>query len=113
MSTNEMRDRNGVLLSDAPSVRIPLSEIEAMIERTATIEAGLMTATENETELIALRAALDELIACRDLKEHIDKLCSSGERVEINDLRRLRLDYELRKPLAWAEARRLRGKTCR
>ena len=57
------------------------------------------TAVAARKEIEQLRAALDELIACKDLLE-ASKISNPG----------LWREYLRRDPPAWAEARRLRGK---
>ena len=76
MSTNEIRDRNGALLSDAPSVRIPVADLEAMREDVATIrealvaaQEALVTATEDEKELARLRGCEAKLKAMTEWLE--------------------------------------------
>lgn len=64
------------------------------------------TTRDDATELIALRAAMDELIACKDMQDrYINAWMAPAESC------RLITEISRREPLAWAEARRLRGKT--
>jgi hypothetical protein len=57
------------------------------------------------SELIALRAALDELIYLKDMKEEVANLLAGDLFLA------KRAEYLNRQPLAWAVARKLRGKT--
>lgn len=63
-----------------------------------------------EHHVAALREALRELVACKDLNEEIMRL--AGEPSGDGGLERYtaaQADYERRKPLAWAAARALLG----
>lgn len=58
---------------------------------------------ELEDEVEALTNALKELVECKDLKDKID----SNHSLTLPRLAALRLEYNDRKPLAWAAARKL------
>lgn len=60
------------------------------------------------TETDQLRAALDELIAVKDLRKKVREAFFDGN-VDIGC--RLDDEYDRREPLAWEVARRLMGKT--
>ena len=67
-------------------------------------------------EIVALRAAMDELIALKNLKERYTEAnfvaVTKGDRdVALALKAEYENEYKNRQPLAWAEARRLRGKT--
>ncbi len=59
-------------------------------------------------------AALAELVACKDIKDSIEAVLSldridGTERVTLAEFDAMVNDYARRKPLAWAEARRVLG----
>lgn len=70
-----------------------------------------------QAELATLRAALAELVACKDLKDEVMQMrrmwseCTDAE-MEAGDPDGIAkwADYERRKPLAWATARALATK---
>ena len=62
---------------------------------------------EMRTDLAECRAALAELVACKDLKDHMAAYLQNGTSGEYQDAR---YEYERRKPLAWSTARALATK---
>ena len=69
------------------------------------------TAEAARKEIEQLRAVLDELIACKNLQiKYIDHREPWYTAELLSETKQLRIEFHNRDPLAWAEARRLRGK---
>jgi hypothetical protein len=93
---------------ETPAVRAYREHTERGAGHTvATYEARLAADREAfdrvKRERDAAEKALADLVACKDLKDRLDVTSGPEEFIAIRD------EYERRKPLAWAEARRLIG----
>jgi len=83
------------------------AKIVAAVERADRAEAALAEAEGREK---ALREALAELVACKDLKERIDAIvaaeeCNIAYNQRFLEWQELTREYSRRKPLAWSAAR--------
>lgn len=88
---------------DAEILRGWLSERREAIS--PWISALLDDHAQQQAELSRMRTALEELIACKDLKDAIDNNDSDGIDRTFAELDDMVKDYERRKPLAWKAAR--------
>lgn len=79
-----------------------------MTDTKTQIGAATMNADSARTETDQLRAALDELLAVKDLRKKVREAFFNGD---VDIACRLDDEYDRREPLAWEVARRLREKT--
>jgi hypothetical protein len=89
------------------------AEIEQLRAEAANVQMSYRTKCDAETKAQAVKieqlaAALDELIAVKDLRRQVREAFFNGN-VDLGC--KLDDDYDRRDPLAWAEARKLREKT--